>query len=171
MEKIVKGLDVDDVIAGFYLAMCIRYNVPVIPRDIWDGKDTCKFIADNMPEVSRDYRFWANLPIINSPDMLTFDFDYYVSSFPSEMAYARQEWLLKHGYPDKPLLCTTNKVQACNQYGINVLIDDSKSNIDKVNEAGIMGIWYRPWYMIEKGQDLDNLSLVDSHIESILLSK
>lgn len=164
MEKIIKGLDVDDVIAGFYLAMCIKYNMPIKKRDIWCKTD-CKFIGDNFNEVQSDYKFWLNLPVINTPGVINFDFDYYVSAFPEEMLKARQEWLHKNGFPDKPIICAHDKAEACISNNINVLIDDSKKNIDYVKDSGVIGIWYKPWYMIEQGQDIDNLSDVDRFLD------
>lgn len=164
MEKRrVGALDVDDVIAGFYLAMCIRYKMPIIKRDIWD-KVECKFIVDNFDEVSTEYEFWANLPVVFKPEDINFDFDYYISTFPPEMENARLEWLKKNGFPDKPLICSTNKLETCRELGVDVLIDDKKSTIDSLKGTEVIGVWYRPWYMVNQGQDIDDLRDLESYL-------
>jgi hypothetical protein len=159
-----RAFDVDDVFAGFYLAMCIRYNMPIIPRDIWDGKNECKFIARNFHYVATDYDFWANLPVIFKPEDINFDFDCYMSSFPPEMEKARLEWLEKNGFPDKPLICSTDKLESCRELGIDVLVDDRKTTIDSLEGTEVKGVWYRPWYMVEQGQHLDDLRELDNHL-------
>lgn len=166
--EIVKALDVDDILAGFYLAMCMRYNVPIRQRDIWDGKRDCKFIADNFHEIENDANFWGHLPVLNAPEKLTFDFDYYISSFPKQMRDARMSWLMNKGFPGKPLICSSNKLKSCRELGVNVLVDDRYETIDSLEHTEVMGVWYRPWYMIDQGQDLDDLTKLDEHIKSRL---
>jgi len=161
------GLDVDDVIAGFYSAMCKKFGKEEIQTDIWDSKGYCKFIVDNFDKIRLDEEFWRTLPVLSSPESITFDFDYYISSFPIEMFEARRAWLKDNGFPDKPLLCSKDKLTTCREYGINVLIDDKKSTISDVMCGGdVLGIWFRPHYMIEDGQDIDNLNQVMDIIES-----
>lgn len=160
------GIDVDDVLAGFYPAMCKRYGLPERQVDIWDGEVECKFIVEKFHEIRDDFEFWSTLPVISSPESIIFDFDYYVSSFPESMFEARVKWLKDNGFPDKPLLCSKDKLTTCKEYGINVLIDDKKSTIHDIMCGGdILGIRFRPSYMIEDGQDISHLSQVPSVLE------
>lgn len=170
MKKQTRALDVDDVLAGFYMAMCIRYNKEIIPRDIWDGKKDCKFIAHNFHYIATEYNFWANLPVIFKPEDINFEFDYYMSSFPPEMEKARLEWLEKNGFPDKPLICSTDKLESCRELGVDVLVDDRKTTIDSLKGTEVTGVWYRPWYMVEQGQDLSDLRELDNYLENQLIS-
>lgn len=162
----VKALDVDDVLAGFYLAMCIRYNKPIIKRDIWDGQNECKFISRNFHYIATEYDFWANLPVIFKPEDINFDFDYYISAFPPEMEKARLEWLEKNNFPDKPLLCSSDKLDTCREMGIDVLVDDRKQTIDSLEGTEVKGVWFRPWYMVDQGQHLDDLTKLDSYLSN-----
>lgn len=167
--EIVKGLDVDDVLAGFYPSMCQKFGKIEKQVDIWDGEVECKWVVENFDKIKNDKDFWYNLPVISSPNSINFDFEYYVSSFPEEMKDVRVEWLKKNGFPDKPLICSMDKIKTCKEYGINILIDDKKSTTQDIMCGGDkLGIWFRPTYMIECGQDISHLSQVPSIIEKYL---
>lgn len=164
--KVSIGLDVDDVLAGFYPAMCEKYGKKLDQCDIW-GEDVSRFISKHWHKVKLDPEFWKTLPVISSPESINFEFDYYISAFPPEMFEARQIWLKENGFPDKPLLCTSDKLSTCREYGVNVLVDDKGSTIEDVMCGGyILGIRFKPYYMIEDGQDIDDLSQVMKVIES-----
>lgn len=165
-DKVSIGLDVDDVLAGFYSAMCEKYGKELGQVDIW-GEDASHFVAKHWHKVKSDPEFWRTLPVISSPESITFDFDYYISAFPPEMFEAREAWLKENGFPDKPLLCTSDKLTTCREYGINVLVDDKGSTIHEVMCGGdVLGIRFRPYYMIEDGQDISDLSQVMEAIQS-----
>lgn len=167
-DKISIGLDVDDVLAGFYLEMCNRFGGSLEQIDIW-GQDASVFINKHWDKVKSDEDFWENLPVISDPKDITFKFDYYISAFPVEMFEARKRWLDKNGFPEKPIICAHNKSFACKEYGVNVLIDDKKTTIKDIMCAGDkLGIWFRPSYMIEAGQDITNLSQVPGIIKKYL---
>ena len=168
----IVALDVDDVIAGFYPAMCERFGRPVKQVDIWDGEKDCKWIVENFNEIKYDFHFWKNLPVICDPSSLNFEFDYYVSAFPEEMYDARMLWLLENGFPKKDLICTTDKLATCKELGITVLVDDKKSTVEQLNAGGVLGVRFRPYYMIEDGQDIERLDelpgfLLSEHLKEI----
>jgi hypothetical protein len=166
IENEIIALDVDDVIAGFYEAMCIKYMRPVEKVDIWDGEKDCKWIVEHFDEVRYDFEFWENLPVIADPSSINFDFHYYVSAFPEEMYEARKMWLEKNGFPDKPLICTTDKLATCKELGITVLVDDKKPTVEQLNAGGVLGVRFRPYYMIEDGQDIERLDQLPEFIKS-----
>ena len=166
MKNLKIGLDVDDVLAGFYPAMCERYGKSVDVVDIWDGKKDCKWLKKAFPEVVDDFDFWRTLPVITRPESINFSFDCYISAFPEQMYDARIIWLMNNGFPCKPLICSDDKLSICKEYGINVLIDDKKDTIDQVKECSILGIRYRPYYMIEDGQDIDHINQVPEVIKN-----
>jgi hypothetical protein len=147
MERFKIALDVDDTIAGFYSHMCKQFKRPELRVDIWDGKVDCKWIADEFPDLFSNLEFWNSQPVLSSPQSITFDFDYYLTAFPEDLKWLRRNWLLRNGYPDKPVICTDNKVEVMLDLQIDVLVDDKPSTIKKVREADLIGIQFVPSYM------------------------
>lgn len=139
------GLDVDGVLADFYLSMCERYGQPYCRLDSWAA---ATFIDGNtLGEVSDDHDFWKTLKILNPPTFVDFDFDYYITSVPDGMKEAREYWLKVNGYPDKPVIVAEDKVTACRLLGVTILIDDKPSTLDLFkSEDDLIGIQYVPPY-------------------------
>ena len=143
------ALDVDDVLAAFYPAMCKKFNRPEVKTNIWDGKKSCKWIADSFPAMWEDKEFWANMNMLSYPQSITFDFKCYLTAIADSLCGVRREWLSKNGFPDKPVICTTSKhkVDIMRDLDIDVLIDDKPSTIKSVRDAGLIGIQFIPHYM------------------------
>lgn len=137
------GLDVDGVLADFYLSMCERFNQPYERV----GEYEIGFFNDNIDLITTDKVFWDGLKVLNHPSMLTFDFDYYITAIPNHLAESRIAWLKNNGFPDKPVIVSFDKVSACRELGISVMIDDKPDTMLKFKEAeDLVGIQYIPPY-------------------------
>jgi len=137
------ALDVDGVLANFYLAMCQRFGMEYVTIDRWG----VPWLEKHLPEVDGDFTFWDNLPNMNRPDAITFDFDYYITAIPGKYKESRIKWLKHHGYPDKSVIIAFDKATAMKENGVGILIDDKYDNIEKVSYAGLKGIHFIPDYL------------------------
>jgi hypothetical protein len=140
-----KVIDVDDVLANFYLAMCRKFNKPYISTDIWE----VKWIGEVFDQVMNDEEFWENLPVLSPPESITFDFDFYLTAMPPQMQKARARWLQKNGYPDKPLIVSNEKTKFCLKNDIQVIIDDKPTTVKEAAQEGIIAFQFVPYYYPE----------------------
>lgn len=147
MIKTSIALDIDDVLAQFYPAMCIKAGRPCEQIDIWDGKNEALFIPQNLHLVENNRKFWMNLDKLSRPSDINFTVDYYITASPKFMLKARQEWLDGHGFPPAPVISTDDKVYEMRRLGVNVLIDDNPTTLRRVITAGMLGIQFVPPYM------------------------
>lgn len=143
MNRVKVALDVDGVLANFYLAMCIKFNKPYVSVNSWSNS----WQEENFPKTFDDLEFWDTLPNINHPHAITFEFDCYITAIPEHLKDSRIKWLKKHGYPDKPVITAHDKATAMIENDITILIDDKFENINNVHKAGLYGIHYVPDYM------------------------
>jgi 5'(3')-deoxyribonucleotidase len=61
-------------------------------------------------------------------------------------APATARWLDDVGIPYDDLHCSWDKVTRCVELGIDVLVDDSPVNLERANEAGMLGATIlHPW--------------------------
>ena len=140
--------DVDDVLGAFYPTLCKEFGMPIKRVDIWDGKDTCAWVAAKFPDLYDDLDFWRNIEVLSSPSLIKFEIDHYITSLPPHLHDIREKWLWDNGFPKKPLVCTLkNKAETMKALGIDVLIDDKPSTIQDVRDAGLIGIQFVPYYM------------------------
>lgn len=126
------GLDVDGVISNFYRSMCEKYGESYETKiDKYYG---IPFIDDNFKYIIDDVDFWDNLHILNDPTNINFEFEYYITSLPPKMFDSRVKWLNKHGFPDKPVIVTEDKLNKCKELGVEILIDDKPTTIEQFND-------------------------------------
>lgn len=149
------ALDIDDVLAQFYPAMCRRFNQPCERIDIWDGNGEASFVAKNMHIIEQNRNFWLNLEKESRPEDINFKVDCYITSSPYRMKNIREAWLRDHGFPIVPLYSTTNKIAEMHRLGINVLIDDSPKTLELIKNQGFIPIQYVPNYMRIEREDLN----------------
>lgn len=138
------GLDVDGVLANFYLAMCRRECMPYEVITKWN----LDWIWKAYPEVSNDEDFWSNIPTLSPPDSILFQPAAYVSALPSKMAMARKRWLKENGYPDAPLYVTGNKAWAYETLDLDLFVDDKPSTIADMTSKGMNVLQFVPDYFI-----------------------
>lgn len=145
MRKSKVALDVDGVIANFYLAMCRRFGMDYETIDCWG----VKWLAEKFDEVDDD-EFLDALPNMNRPDAITFDFDCYITAIPEKHKESRIAWLAKHGYPEKPVYIAFDKAECMKRHNIDIIIDDKYENVKAVEDAGLKAIHYVPDYLFPR---------------------
>lgn len=137
------ALDVDGVLANFYLAMCRRYNKPYKVIDRWEEP----WLADKVKETFDDHEFWENLPVLNPPESIHFDISCYMTSIPPSLIEPRKNWLLKNGFPDKPIVACYDKHAMCPSLKIDVLVDDRPKTVREVIGIGVKCVQFIPHYL------------------------
>jgi len=156
MDKRKIALDVDGVLANFYLHLCRRYGKPYIPLKRWDEK----WIGDVFHEVVKDEKFWLSIPTLAPPEEINFEVTAYVTALPPPMKAAREFWLKANGYPNAPVYVTNKKVPILKELDITDFVDDKQANCDEIRAAGIICWKYIPNYMHEQPfpYDIRNLN-------------
>jgi len=149
------ALDIDDVLAQFYPAMCRRFNMSCNRINIWDGEGEAFFVANNFHIIENNKRFWLNLEKQSRVEDINFRVDYYLTSSPQLMLTHRKAWLDANGFPPAPILISNNKAQTMRQQGIDVLIDDKPSTLELVKASGMIPIQYVPSYMSDERPHLN----------------
>ena len=149
------ALDIDDVLAQFYPAMCRRFNQPCKRIDIWDGEGEAYFVARNFHIIEQNRNFWLDLEKEARPEDINFKVECYITSSPARMREVRQAWLYSKGFPRLPVITTINKIADMDRLGINVLVDDSIKTLELVKAHGLIPIQYVPSYMKVERPDLN----------------
>lgn len=163
--------DVDDVLGAFYPTMCRVFGKPEKQVDIWDGDNggDCDWIAKKFPELYENLDFWRNISRLSTPESITFEIDHYITSIPPHLHDIREEWLIRNGFPKRPLVCTlNNKIDTMRALGIDILIDDKPATIQAVREAGMIGIQFVPPYMNNYNRNDDHTIRHLSEVNQIL---
>ena len=100
------------------------------------SKENDYHITKNVYKLRHNKEFWTNLEVIDRPNFIPY---IYATKRINLKSYTR-EWLLKNGFPDRPIY------QTIYQYGnkadiikgrCDVLIDDSVSNVYKCIKSGV----------------------------------
>ena len=141
------ALDIDDVLAQFYPAMCRRFGMPCKRFNIWDGEGEEIAVAQNFYIIENSRNFWLNLEKESRPEDIDFNVDYYLTSSPPMMKGYRKNWLTQHGFPEAPVISTFDKVSEMRKRNIDVLVDDKPATLEEVKKNGFIPIQYVPSYM------------------------
>lgn len=158
------ALDIDDVLAGFYPAICKYMSIPEKKVDIWDGKGECRWIVDAMYIIKDDPFFWNSLKVLSSPNSIDFELNCYITSSPEHLLEIRTHWLYDLGFLIKPVFSTQDKVQLMIDRDIKILVDDKLSTVNKVNEAGMIGLQFKPPYM---SAEIEDKSKIITHLSEV----
>ena len=127
--KLRIACDIDQVLADFESAYNKYYNTDM-------SKENDYHITKNVYKLRHNKEFWTNLEVIDRPNFIPY---IYATIRINLKSYTR-EWLLKNGFPDRPIY------QTIYQYGnkadiikgrCDVLIDDSVSNVYKCIKSGV----------------------------------
>ena len=128
-SKLRIACDIDQVLADFESAYNKYYNTDM-------SKENDYHITKNVYKLRHNKKFWTNLEVIDRPNFIPY---IYATKRINLKSYTR-EWLLKNGFPDRPIY------QTIYQYGnkadiikgrCDVLIDDSVSNVYKCIKSGV----------------------------------
>jgi hypothetical protein len=139
------AFDVDDVIAAFSLHAHNFLQVPMEgPLNYWCFDTMEKRLGDNWfdGKIVPNEQFWRTLPVLSKPEDIQVDVACYMSSFPPQHYALRMEWLIKHGFPQAPLIVANNKVDTCIRLGITHLVDDKPATIKALQETSVKGIHF-----------------------------
>ena len=128
-SKLRIACDIDQVLADFESAYNKYYNTDM-------SKENDYHITKNVYKLRHNKEFWTNLEVIDRPNFIPY---IYATKRINLKSYTR-EWLLKNGFPDRPIYQTI--YQSGNKADIikgrcDVLIDDSVSNVYKCIKSGV----------------------------------
>lgn len=137
------ALDVDDVLAAFSEHIANYHGKTLIKQNYW-CKDTMEsyFSPTWFTDVKDNPEFWDTLPVLSPAHEIDFEVACYISAFPEELRHIREAWLKKHGYPDRPLLCSYDKLPTCRAHGIDVLVDDKPATIEMLQGTEVKGLHF-----------------------------
>lgn len=129
------GLDIDEVLADFVGHYDATFKTG-IPHNWSFDKD----MQERLRKLSKDKKWWMNVPAkIDAPE-LPFEPTVYVTSrvIPSEWT---AEWLAKHGFPVAPVITVKHresKLQAIKSAGADWFVDDNYKTFTELNNNGIL---------------------------------
>ena len=126
------GLDIDDVVAGFWESYCDYFNAYNNPKHLINAN-----ITKNVQRILKgDRNFWINLPVINRPN---FTPELYCTKRVNNKSWTK-EFITKNNLPNVPIY------QMLYQHGnkatmikgkVDIFVDDSISNMINMNLAGV----------------------------------
>lgn len=142
-EELKIAVDVDGVLAFFYKSFCDTLKLDYVePVDNWQ----LDVISSNFKHIASDLHFWNNIKLLSKPEDINFDITCYISSCPNIAYSPRQDWLEKNKFPEAPLIISNKKVEIMKRFDLDVLIDDKPLTVKKVNEEGLIGVQFYPYY-------------------------
>ena len=125
--KLRVGLDIDDVLADWAGPFFNKYN----------SKNDTEITRICNQKLSKDRKFWLNLPVIQYP--IGFEPTLYCTKRSCLKTYSK-EWLDNNGFPHKPVyqvFCQTDNKARYIKGRIDVFIDDSPRNVIQMNRSGV----------------------------------
>lgn len=130
------GLDIDEVLADFVSGYMKHTGRPERPR-FWNFS---KEVDSIYKDLIKDKDFWVNLPLIESPDVLTFEPKCYITARPIPIAWT-EEWMEKHGFPYAPILSTVHegkpKHELCKEQEVDIFVDDNYEHFKSLMNNGV----------------------------------
>lgn len=155
------ALDIDDVLARFYSSFCKKLEVPEVKVDIWDPVDS-NWSYQVFADIENDIDFWMSLDTLSTPQSITFDIECYITASPEEVK--RKEWLLSKGFPDRPVYHTSDKLALMKILDLDILVDDKPETINMINDHGLIGIQFKPSYMLA---EIEDKSRIITHLSEV----
>lgn len=138
------ALDIDDVLAAFTPHVHAHYGKNLERCDYWCFKTMGEKFGESWftTDIQHLREFWDTLPTLSSPSDIDFEVACYMSSFPSGMFESRMNWLRDHGFPERPLVISRNKLKDCLHLGIDVMVDDKPATIQEMIGSPVKGIHF-----------------------------
>lgn len=136
------GLDIDEVICNWVGPWCEKhgYNTP----QSWNFSYDNKTHFENLQSSGEIEKFYTNLPRKIDPSEIPFEPHCYVTARSVDEKLTKS-WLLNNGFPAAPVYSVgfgESKVEAIQQSGIDVFVDDSYCNYLEIRNAGIVCFLY-----------------------------
>lgn len=125
------GLDIDDVCAHFVPEYCKRHGVDIPCTWQMDYK-----MHDNLAALNEDRDFYLNLESCFDPKEINFEPIVYITARNEKVADYTYEWIEKMGMPKAPVIFTRDKGKVCQEYKLDLFVDDSLKNFAEINAAG-----------------------------------
>ena len=160
------GLDVDGVLADFNKSWQ-KIN-PHIPLSSTANKfDDVYNQLDLMEENGELDDFYLNLKPLINPNSLSFEPCCYITSRRVDSEITRQ-WLIKNGFPDKPVYTVHggSKVDVAKKANVDIFIDDDYNNFLDLNKNGILTYLYTTSY--NKHYNISPLMRIDKLNDIVL---
>ena len=141
-------MDIDGVLANYVKGWNEVYpEIELTPSTYYFDKDIMKRFND-MKEAGVLDDFYLNLEPLITCDEIPFEPHCYVTARPVDTEITKQ-WLLKNGFPNRKVITVptgTSKVEAMNEAGIEIFVDDYYGNFIELNNAGIFTyLFTSPW--------------------------
>lgn len=151
--------DVDGVLSNFWLTACIYYDKPFHTITNWDQQ----WVSENWNEIRNNKTLWKHMLVLNHPYLLKDTHAVaYLSAFPSERRMEREYWLKHNGFPNAPLMLSSDKVSILqvmkDEY--DVFVDDKLSTIKRARAAGVNAVLYEPFYMRYPKKELSGIPVI-----------
>lgn len=124
------ALDVDGVLADFYMEMCLKYGMPYAKISDWN----VGWIIEKFNEVVDDEDFWMHMSRMPNIDEIDFDVYCYLTALPPQMKKAREFWIKVNGLPDAPVVVSDDKFEYCCKNEIDFLVDDKPATVLEFRE-------------------------------------
>jgi len=128
MNNLRIGLDIDDVLAGFFDTYKRTFTKP---KDMEDVN-----ITRNVDKLKNNKHFWTTLPKINNIDFVP---ALYCTKRVNKKCWTK-DWLAANHFPERPVyqmyFQRGNKATMI-KGRVDVFIDDSISNFVKMNASGV----------------------------------
>lgn len=138
------GLDIDGVLGDFIgHLMKLSGNEGYIPEH-WNDP----IVREEFDKVKNESSFWLTMPALINKGEITFEPHAYITARSISPAVT-QEWLDRNGFPKATLYCVgvgESKVDIAKESGVDIFIDDSFSNFQELNNAGILTYLYDAKY-------------------------
>lgn len=128
MHNLRIGLDIDDVLAGFFDMYKLKF---IKSKDMIDHH-----ITKNVFKLKKDKEFWLTLPKLRSIDFVP---ALYCTKRINKKAWTK-DWLAANRFPERPvyqMYYQKGNKSTMIKGRVDVFIDDSISNFIKINASGI----------------------------------
>lgn len=126
------GLDIDEIVVDFIGGYCEKYGHTEPTSWNFDP-----LIAQRMEELRDDQDFWLNLKPKIDPLSMPFEPHCYITNRPIPSEWTT-EWLRRNNFPVRSVITIHgSKVEACQDNGIDIFVDDRYENYVTLNSAGV----------------------------------
>jgi hypothetical protein len=131
------GLDIDDVLAEWVKPFTELAEVPT-PESWYFGFPS---LVEKIRSKGVDYfEFMSNLPVKTKASDIPFEPVCYITnrSNPDVPVEIAEQWLIKNGYPQVPVIQTKDKVAAAKEMNLDIFVDDRFETFKQMTKAGIL---------------------------------
>lgn len=134
MKKI--GFDIDGVLCDFIRGFYHWFDKPYEDNETWDDP----FVFERFHQIIGEEYFWETLKPLINPKIINVPINCYITARPIP-SYISYKWLIKNGFPDRPVFSTgvdsqkhNPKIKVIEKLGIDIFIDDKPQHFIEINE-------------------------------------